>query len=144
MRVTTPSRRTFVATGLVSGAALGIPTNPSQSQSRSQQMQAVIRVDNTTTTLINVFSADADKQAALILALKEGTETFFSKQPGFISASVVAGKEGRQVINYSQWRGASDIEAFRRHASFTAYIQRIAALAKAETLMGDVVFVHAA
>jgi quinol monooxygenase YgiN len=107
-------------------------------------MEATIRVDNAMTTLINVFSLEPDKQSALVAALKEGTDTFFSKQPGFISASVVAGRDGRQVINYSQWRSAREIDAFRRNPAFAAYIQKIAALAKAESVMGDVISVRTA
>lgn len=107
-------------------------------------MEATIRIDSNMTTLVNVFSVEPENQAALVAALKEGTETFFSKLPGFIAASVLAGKDGRRVINYSQWRTAGDIEAFRQNPNFGPYIQRITGLAKGETVMGDVIFVHAA
>ena len=77
-------------------------------------MEATIRTGSDVTTLVNVFTVEPDNQQKLVHLLKEGTETFFSKQPGFISSSVHASKEGRRAINYSQWASAGDIENFRR------------------------------
>jgi heme-degrading monooxygenase HmoA len=68
--------------------------------------------------------------------------SFFSKQPGFISSSVHASKEGRRAINYSQWRSAGDIENFRGDPRFAPYVQSLAALAKAETILCEVVEVN--
>ena len=145
MRVTKtkPSRRTFVTSGLASGCAPGILAVPAKSQSGSQHMEATIRADRSVTTLVNILNVEPENQQALVAALKEGTETFFGKMPGFISSSVLAGKNGRQIINYSQWRSAGDIEAFRQNPNFGAYVQRITALAKGEAIMCDVAFVHA-
>jgi heme-degrading monooxygenase HmoA len=138
-----PSRRTFVATGVASGSALGILAVSAKSQSRSQPMEATIRADKTVTTLINVLAVEPENQQALTAALKDGTETFFSRMPGFISSSILTGKNGRRVINYSQWRSASDIEAFRQNPNFGPYVERIAALSKGEAVVCDVAFVHA-
>jgi quinol monooxygenase YgiN len=138
-----PSRRTFVASGLASGCALGILAVPAKSQSRSQHMEATIRADRNVTTLVNILNVEPENQQALVAALKESIETFFSKMPGCISSSVLTGKNGRQVISYSQWRSAGDIEAFRQDPNFGPAIQRIAALSKAETITCDVTFVHA-
>jgi quinol monooxygenase YgiN len=140
---TKPSRRTFVASGLASGCALGILAVPAKSQSRSQHMEAKIRADGNVTTLVNVLNVETENQPALVAALKEGIEAFFSKMPGFISSSVLTGKNGRQVIIYSQWRSADDIEAFRQNPHFGPCIQRVAVLAKGEAITCDVAFVHA-
>ena len=110
----TPSRRAVVATGLGAGALLAAHIVPSHSQTRSSTMEATIRIGSDITTLVNVFTVEPDNQQKLVQLLKEGTETFFSKQPGFISSSVHAGKEGGRAINYSQWRSAADIENFRK------------------------------
>jgi heme-degrading monooxygenase HmoA len=144
MRVTKtkPSRRAFVASGLASGCAFGLLAVPAKSQSGSQQMEATIRPDRNVTTLVNILNVEPENQQALAAALKESIETFFSKMPGFISSSVLTGKNGRQVVSYSQWRSAGDIEAFRQNPSFGSSIQRIAALSKAETIACDVTFVH--
>ena len=138
----TPSRRAVVATGLGAGALLAAHIVPSHSQTRSSTMEATIRIGSDITTLVNVFTVEPDNQQKLVQLLKEGTETFFSKQPGFISSSVHAGKEGGRAINYSQWRSAADIENFRKDPKFAPYIQRLAAIAKAETILCDVVVVN--
>ena len=106
-------------------------------------MEATLRVDQSVTTLVNIFTVEAENRQALVIALKEGTETFFSKRPGFISSSVLTGKNGRQVINFAQWRSLSDIEAFRQNPTFAEYIQRIVALSKGEAIVCDVAFVNA-
>ena len=138
----TPSRRAVVATGLGAGALIAAQSVPSYSQNRSSNMEATIRIGSDVTTLVNVFTVDPDNQQKLVQLLKEGTESFFSKQPGFISSSVHAGKEGGRAINYSQWRSAQDIENFRKDPKFVPYIQRLAAIAKAETILCEVVEVN--
>jgi quinol monooxygenase YgiN len=138
----TPSRRVFVATGLGAGFALAAQVIPSYSQNRSSTMDTTIRIGSDVTTLVNVFTVEPDNQQELVQVLKEGTESFFSRQPGFISSSVHRGKDGRRAINYSQWRSAKDIEAFRNDPYFAPYIQRIAALATSESILCDVVDVN--
>jgi heme-degrading monooxygenase HmoA len=140
VRKTNPSRRSFIAAGLASGGALAL----SSRRANSEGAQAAIRVGGNMTTLVNIMSVEPENQQRLIATLKEGTETFFSKMPGFISSSVLAGKNGRQVINYAQWRSAADIEAFRQNPNFGPYFQRIAALAKSEAIACDVASVRAA
>jgi heme-degrading monooxygenase HmoA len=144
MRVTKtkPSRRTFVASGLAAGCTLGILAAPAKSQSRREHMEATIQADRNVTTLVNILNVEPENQQALVAALKESIEAFFSKMPGFISSSALTGKNGCQVISYSQWRSAGDIEAFRQNPDFGPAIQRIAALSKAETITCDVTFVH--
>jgi quinol monooxygenase YgiN len=138
----TPSRRALVATGLGAGALLAARSVPSHSQTRSSNMEATIRTGSDITTLVNVFTVEPDNQQKLVQLLKEGTESFFSKQPGFISSSVHAGKEGGRAINYSQWRSAADIENFRKDPKFAPYVQRLAAIARAETILCEVVEVN--
>jgi heme-degrading monooxygenase HmoA len=106
-------------------------------------MEATIRADRNVTTLVNIFNVEPENQQALVVALKEVIEAFFGNMPGFISSSVLAGKNGHQVVGYSQWRSASDIEAFRQNPNFGSYAQRITALAKNEAITCDVAFVHA-
>ena len=144
MRQTKPtlSRRAVVATGAGAGALLAVPAVPSHGQGGTAKTEATIRIGSDVATLVNVFTVEPDNQQKLVELLKEGTETFFSKQPGFISSSVHASKEGRRAINYSQWASAGDIENFRRDPRFTPYIQHLAALAKAETILCEVVEVN--
>ena len=139
-----PSRRTFVTTAVAGGLALTTQVVPVQSQTRSEKMQPTIQVDGGLVTLVNVFPVEPENQKKLIGVLKEGTEGFFSKQPGFISASVLASKDGKRVINYSQWRDVKDIEAFRADSKFGPYIQGVSALAKGEAMLCDVASVTVA
>ena len=138
----TPSRRAFVATGLGAGVLLAAQVVPSYSQNRSSKTEATIRIGGDVTTLVNVFTVEPENQQKLVQLLKEGTASFFSKQPGFISSSVHASKEGRRAINYSQWQSAGDIENFRNDPRFAPYLQSLAALAKAETILCEVVEVN--
>ena len=138
----TPSRRAVVATGLGAGVLLAAQTAPSYSQIRSSNMEATIRTGSDIITLVNVFTVEPDNQQKLIQLLKEGTEAFFSKQPGFISSSVHTGKEGGRAVNYSQWRSAGDIDNFRKDPKFAPYIQRLTAIATAETILCEVVEVN--
>ena len=137
-----PSRRAVVATGLGAGALLAVQIVPSHSQTRSSNMEATIRTGSDIATLVNVFTVEADNQQKRGQLLKESTENFFSKQPGFISSSVHAGKDGGRAVNYSQWRSAADIENFRKDPKFAPYIRRLAAIAKAETILCEVVEVN--
>jgi len=136
----TPSRRTILATGL--GAGLALAAQPSRSQTRISPMEPTIRAHSDITTLINLFTVEPENQQKLVELLKEGTESFFSKLPGFISSSVHKSKDGRRAINYAQWRSVKDIEAFRQNPEFAPYIQRITALAQSESILCDVVDVN--
>ena len=105
-------------------------------------METTIRANSDIATLVNVFTVDPGNQQKLVEVLRDGTESFFSKMPGFISSSVLRGKDGKQVINYSQWRSAEDMQAFRQNPGFAPYIQRIQALARFETIVCDVTYVN--
>src|SRR5262245_53529018 len=113
MRDTTrKSRRTFVAGGLASAAALVVAPR-AQAQDRRHQMEVSIRPDNGIVTLINISTVEPENQDKLIGLLQEGTETVFSKQPGYISSSFHKSKDGRRVVTYAQWKSPRDIEAYR-------------------------------
>lgn len=138
----TPSRRVFLASGLGVAFALAAEALPSYGASEKSKPETAIRIGADVTTLVNVFTVEPDNQQKLVQVLREGTESFFSKQPGFISSSVLTSKDGRRAINYSQWRSTKDIENFRGNPYFAPYVQRIAALAKSESILCDVVDIH--
>jgi heme-degrading monooxygenase HmoA len=136
------SRRTFVAGSLVGVVALATRVAPAQSQNSRQQMESTIRAEMNTTTLVNVFTVEPENQQKLVDVLKGGTDEFFSKAPGFISSSVLKSKDGLRVINYSQWKSAKEVAAFRRNAYFGLYIQRLKVLSIAENIECEVVYVN--
>jgi quinol monooxygenase YgiN len=104
-------------------------------------MATTIRADAGITTLINVFSVEAENQQKLVELLKDGTESVFSKSPGWISTNLLSSKDGRRVVIYSQWRSSRDIEAFRQNPALGPYFAHITALAKFEAFECDVPFV---
>jgi heme-degrading monooxygenase HmoA len=136
------SRRTFIASSLVGVVTLTTLAPPAHSQNRSVQMEPTIRVDTNITTLVTVFIVEPENQQKLVDALKGGADEFFSKAPGFISASVLKSKDGRRVINYSQWRSANDVAAFRQAPYFGPYLQRLKALSIPESIDSEVVYAN--
>jgi quinol monooxygenase YgiN len=101
-------------------------------------METNIRVDNAVTTLVNVFTVEPGNQAEVLALLREGTETMFSKMPGWISTNLLKSRDGKQIVVYSQWRDAKDIAAFRQDPRLKPYFERFAALAKQEAFTCDV------
>jgi heme-degrading monooxygenase HmoA len=105
-------------------------------------MEMTIREDRDITTLINILTVEPENRQSLLALLKEGTESTISKMAGWISTSLLDGKDGRQVIIFSQWRSLEDIEAMRKHRAMAPYVQRLAALAKFEAIACDVSYIH--
>ena len=97
---------------------------------------------STAVTLINVFTAKPGRQQDLAKALAEGTRTFFSRQPGSLSSSVVVGDDGSKVVNISRWRSAKDIAAFRSDPRFAGYIRTIMEIATTESVTGHTAYSH--
>jgi quinol monooxygenase YgiN len=129
------SRRALIASGLAGGT---LTTLPAQSQTGSPTMETTIRVDSAVTTLVNVFSVEPDNQPQVLALLHDGIETMFSEMPGWISTNLLKSRDERQVIVYSQWRDAKDIDAFRQDPRMKPYFQRFGALAKHEAFTCDV------
>ena len=75
-------------------------------------MQPTIAVDTDFATQINIATVEPENQPKLVQLLREATDSLFSKMPGWISTSILKGKDGRRVFIYSQWRSTADIEAF--------------------------------
>jgi quinol monooxygenase YgiN len=101
-------------------------------------METTVRVDSAVTTLVNIFTVEPDNQAKALALLQQGIETMFSKMPGWISSNLLKSRDERQVIVYSQWRDAKDIDAFRQDPRMKPYFQQFGALAKHEAFTCDV------
>jgi quinol monooxygenase YgiN len=139
---TKASRRAFIAWSLTAGVALTLPMAAAEARRRRQLMELTIRANSGVMTLINVFTVDPENQQKLVAVLKEGTETLMSKRDGYIAASIHVSKDGRRVINYSQWRSVKDIEAMRQHPDVGPYMKRVAALGTFEAIGCEVSYVH--
>ena len=136
------ARRAFLAGSLAGGVASTLPMAAAEAQPRRQPMEITIRANSELMTLINVFAVDPANQAGLVAVLKEGTEGLMSKRAGYISASLHVSRDGRRVINYSQWRSLKDIEAMRKHPDVGPYMKRVADLATFEAITCEVSYVH--
>lgn len=90
------------------------------------------------TTLINVFSVAPEDRDRLVLLLKEGTDSWISQVPGFISSSLHVSRDGRRVVIYGQWHSTDGIAAMRQRPEMPAYFERIKAIAQMEAITCDV------
>jgi heme-degrading monooxygenase HmoA len=134
------SRRSFITASLAGGLVLALQPVASHSQQRNSRMQPTIAVDSDFATQINIATVEPENQPKLVQLLREATDNMFSKMPGWISTSILKGKDGRRVFIYSQWRSPADIEAFRKDPNIARYLQVITALAKFEAVACDVIY----
>lgn len=102
-----------------------------------------IHTGNKPTVLIAIFSIQPENEQKLIDLFEEGTLSIFSKQPGYISASLHRGSDSKRLVLYGQWESPQHIDAFRKLPEVGQYFQKIAALATVESIVcNDVPFVH--
>lgn len=130
-----PTRRGLLAGALALGASAPLA---SLSQPKSEPMTPHIDADAKLTTLINVFSVAPEDCDQLVTLLKQGTDAWICKVPGFISSSLHVSRDGRRVVIYGQWRSADGIAAMREHPEMPAYFQRVKAIAQMEAMTCDV------
>jgi len=128
-------RRRLLSTALVLGASAPMA---SLSQPKTTVMTPQINASANLTTLINVFSVAPEERDQLVALLKEGTDAWISKVPGFVSSSLHVSRDGRRVVIYGQWRSADGIAAMRQRPEMPAYFERIKALAQMEAMTCDV------
>jgi len=113
-------------------------------KSGGAQMTQTIEIKPSTelATLINLFVVEPKNQDKLIEALKEGIETFVSRQPGYVSAGLHKGMDGRHALVYSQWRSPMDIEALLNNPEASEYFKRIREIAQIEPIVYEVSYIH--
>ena len=81
--------------------------------------------------LINIFKCDARRQEDLIehlTALAQVQRTL----PGFVSANLHRGLNGRVVANHAVWASATDWKVMTRHPQVVAAMEPILAIATFE------------
>ena len=77
-------------------------------------MPTITESDRMTVQIVR-FETEPDRQSALIEAVAAEAERWIRHCPGFVSASFHASTDGREMVNYAQWRSRADYEAFVRH-----------------------------
>jgi heme-degrading monooxygenase HmoA len=74
--------------------------------------------------------------------LKGGAETLLSKQPGYVSAAIHQGKDGKHAVVYSQWRSQKDFQAVRNNPALQQYFARVREIATFAPISYEVTYVH--
>jgi quinol monooxygenase YgiN len=105
-------------------------------------MAVANKVDANVVTLINVLTVEPANQASLLALLRDNTENTISKLEGWIATNLIASRDKRRVVIYSQWKALANVEAMRTDPRMVAYFPRLAALASFDSIVGDVVFSH--
>lgn len=82
-------------------------------------------------TLINLYRCEPERQGRLMAALEDFTEAA-RRRPGFISARLHRGVNGKQVVNYAEWESVEHWRAMVRHPAVQACMERVVALATFE------------
>jgi quinol monooxygenase YgiN len=106
--------------------------------------ETVIRADDNLTTVINVFEVEAAKQDELVSVLIEGADKVVRHRPGFVSANILASRDGTRVVNYAQWRSAADLEAILTDPAVQEYGKKAATLGRPAPTVYSVVSVFTA
>lgn len=105
-------------------------------------MTTSIRVDANVVTLINVMTVEPVNHPHLLALLRDNTENTISKLEGWIATHLIASRDKRRVVIYSQWKALANVEAMRVDPRMVAYFPRLAALASFDSIVGDVVLSH--
>ncbi len=103
-----------------------------------------ISPENDVVTLINVFTVEPEHQQRLVALLVEATESVMNKRPGYVSANIHRGLDGRHVVNYAQWRSRADFEAMLQDPEARAHMGEVAKLATFAPYLYAVVYSDAA
>ncbi len=80
-------------------------------------------------TLINVFTCAPERQEELVRLLQTLTEEVMRSLPGFISASIHRGLDGKHVANYAQWESEAAWKAMVRDPGVQARMGPVVAIA---------------
>jgi quinol monooxygenase YgiN len=83
-------------------------------------------------TLINVFKTAPEKQDELLRLLSELTDDVFRELPGFVSAVLHRGVDGRHVANYAEWESIAAWRAMVQHPRVRERMNPIPAIATFE------------
>lgn len=94
------------------------------------QSKATVEPATKLATLINVYEVDPENQAMLVKSLNDITRDFMTQQPGFVSVSIHASLDGKQVVNYAQWASQDDFKAMLGNPDAQERMKQFAALAK--------------
>jgi quinol monooxygenase YgiN len=105
-------------------------------------MKTMIEKDAPVVTLINVFTVDPSRQDELVKLLDHATEQVMRKLPGFVSANIHRGLDGRHVANYAQWTSREAMEAMLTNPEAQHHMRIAASIAQYAPNLYSVASVH--
>jgi len=92
----------------------------------------------------NVVTVAPEHQQRLVDLLIEATEAVMKTLPGYVSANIHRGLDGRHVANYAQWQSRDDFQAMLQNRDAGAHMGAVAKLATFEPSIYEVVYSDAA
>lgn len=95
-------------------------------------------------TLINIFQVEANDQDKLIQLLEAATREVMQHLPGFVSANIHRGLDGKHVANYAQWANEEDFKRMLANPQAQEHMRRASQIARAEPQLYRVTSVHSA
>lgn len=104
--------------------------------------ETVIRADDGTISMINVFTVEPERQQELADVLSEGAEKYIRHRPGCLSVNILPSNDGRRLIYLAQWRSKADIRATMSDPNCQVYRDKAAELANPDAHAYTVFAVH--
>lgn len=104
--------------------------------------ETVIRADDGTVSMINVFTVEPERQQELADVLSEGADRYIRHRPGCLSVNILPSNDGSRLIYLAQWRSKADIRATMSDANCQFYRDKAAELATPDAHAYTVSAVH--
>lgn len=109
---------------------------------RQARLAGLSNLRPTMTTLLTFLTVEPAKQSQVLDMLRDNIQTVIRTLDGWIATDLIAVADGTRIVIHSQWRDAAAVAAMRTDPRMVGYYPKLAALAKIDSIMGDVV--HAA
>lgn len=99
-----------------------------------------IAKDRPVITVLNVFTVEPKNQQRLLDTLIKATTLVIRHMPGYVSSNFHQSLDGRNVVNYAQWRSQEDIEAMMHDATVQEFMHDVSKLATSAFQLYQVVY----
>jgi quinol monooxygenase YgiN len=73
---------------------------------------------------ITCITVDPSKQDELVKMLDDATEKVIKDLPGFVSANIHRGFDGRHAVNYAQWESREAMDPMLAHPAAQQHLRR--------------------
>lgn len=81
-------------------------------------------------TLINTFTVEPARAPELVASLAQSLQDTIRHLPGFVSAGLLVSPDGRQVVNFAQWRSRAEFDAMLAHPEARQHLLRTSGIAQ--------------